>query len=75
MRWAQRRDFTEYLPSIHTPTLVIAGATDPIAPAEKALSGRAKIEGASFVTIPDSAHLSPLENPDAFNAALAAFIR
>ncbi len=72
---AQRRDFTEYLPSIHTPTLVIAGATDPIAPAEEGAVWSSKIEGASFVTIPDSAHLSPLENPDAFNAALASFIR
>jgi pimeloyl-ACP methyl ester carboxylesterase len=32
------------------------------------------IRGAQFVEIPDAGHMSPLENPDAVNAAISRFL-
>lgn len=70
---AQRRDFTELLPTIQTPTLVIAGQTDPIAPAAEGAVWSREIPNSSFLAIPNTAHLSPLEDPTAFNQAVHRF--
>ena len=71
---AQRRDFTEQLPTIQLPTLVIAGQSDAIAPASEGEAWSSKIPNASFVIIPNTAHLSPLENPTVFNQTLLKFL-
>ena len=62
------------LAEIRVPTLVIAGGDDQIAPADgmKAMAGR--IVGAQFEMIRDAGHLTPLEQPQAFNAALGSFL-
>ncbi len=71
---AERRDFTDQLPTIQVPTLVIAGQSDTIAPAVEGEAWSSKIPNASFVVIPETAHLSPLERPEVFNQALLKFI-
>ncbi len=71
---AERRDFSAQLSTIHVPTLVVAGEADPIAPAEEGRKWSNSIPGARFEIIPATAHLSPLENPAAFNQLVLDFI-
>lgn len=58
---------------IRAPTLVIAGAQDPATPADHSALIQSHIAGARLVTL-DAAHLSNIEQPEAFNAALSAFL-
>lgn len=69
----QRDDVTDRLNEIRVPTLVIVGDqdVDPGVAASVALAAR--IPGAQFVALPDTGHLSALEQPDAFGAALLHF--
>jgi pimeloyl-ACP methyl ester carboxylesterase len=65
-----RGDVSAALPGIACPTLLIVGARDVITPpAEHALMAGA-IAGSRLVVIEDAGHLSSLERPEAFNAAL-----
>jgi pimeloyl-ACP methyl ester carboxylesterase len=61
------------LPQIAVPTLVLVGAED-----RHFLAGAdymaAKIPGAEKVVIPDAGHSANLDQPDAFNRAVAAFL-
>ena len=70
-----RADSRPTLPTITVPTLVIAGEADVITPPADAQAMAAAIPGARLVVIPKAGHLSPLENPRAFNAAVRAFLR
>jgi pimeloyl-ACP methyl ester carboxylesterase len=70
-----RSDSGPLLPTIRVPTLVVVGAEDLITPPSAAEAMRAVIPNASLVTIPDAGHLANLENPEAFNDALFAFLR
>lgn len=69
-----RPDSTGTLAAIRVPTLVVAGDDDAIAPADgmKAMAG--EIAGARFVLVREAGHLTPLEQPQAFNAALRSFL-
>jgi pimeloyl-ACP methyl ester carboxylesterase len=69
-----RDDVTDRLAEISVPTLVIVGDqdVDPGVAASVALAAR--IPGAQFVALPDTGHLSALEKPDAFGAALLRFV-
>jgi 3-oxoadipate enol-lactonase len=72
---AERPDSTPTLPTITVPTLVVFGAEDAITPAET--EGRSLAEtvpGAKLVVIPNAGHLSNLEQPAAFNAAVREFL-
>lgn len=60
--------------SIDVPTLVLVGAHDPIATPAYAVGIAAQIPGARLATIPDAGRISNIEQPQAFNAALAAFL-
>lgn len=71
---AQRRDFSEQLAAIQLPTLVIAGQSDTVAPAADGEAWASKIPNASFAVIPNTAHLSPLEDPATFNQRVLKFI-
>ena len=71
---AERRDFTDQLPAIRVPTLVVAGESDVIAPAADAQVWASKIPNASIAVIPHTAHLSPLEDPTTFNQTVVKFI-
>ena len=68
-----RDDVTGRLAEITAPTLVIVGEqdVDPGVTASVALAAR--IPGARFIALPDTGHLSALEQPDAFGAAVLRF--
>lgn len=70
-----REDNRPLLPTINVPTLVVVGAEDTVTPPSDAAAMADAIPGARLVTIPRAGHLSPMENPRAFNAALRAFLR
>ena len=69
-----RPDSTPDLSTISVPTLVMVGTADTLTPPADARRLQSAIPGAALVEIPDAAHLSPLENPEAFNRALLDFI-
>jgi len=60
--------------AIALPTLVIAGASDPATPPDFAEAIHASIDGSKLVVIPDAAHLSNIEQTDAFNHAVLSFL-
>lgn len=66
--------FGARLGEIKTPTLIIGGEKDKGAPPEALAEAAAAIPGAKHVRIPDAGHISNLENPAAFNAALKDFL-
>jgi pimeloyl-ACP methyl ester carboxylesterase len=70
----ERADSTPLLADIRCPTLVIGGNADPITPPEESRALAERIPGACFVEIPKAGHLTNLENPEAFNEALAMFL-
>ena len=65
---------TSRLKEIKTPTLVICGNDDPGTPPAMAREIQENIPGAKLVLIPQAAHLSNIEQPEAFNRALAGFL-
>jgi 3-oxoadipate enol-lactonase len=70
-----RADSRATLPTITVPTLVLVGEADGITPPADGQAMAALIPGARLAVIPRAGHLSPLENPRAFNAAVQAFLR
>lgn len=67
-------DVTARLKEIAAPTLVIVGEQDVGTPPEMAREIHENKPGSELVTIPSASHLSNMEQPAAFNAALAAFL-
>jgi len=67
-------DRREQLPGIAVPALLIAGSDDKTAPASIMQRMSEKIPGADYVLLKGCGHLGPLEQPDAFNAALEGFL-
>ncbi len=59
-----RSDSRPLLPGIEIPTLVLVGEDDVITPPEVAREMAEMIEWASLTVIPDSGHLSTLEQPE-----------
>lgn len=72
---ARRQDFTCHLPSIQTPTLVLTGQHDVIAPPDETARWAARMANCQFETIPGAAHLSPLESPVEFNQHVVDFLQ
>jgi 3-oxoadipate enol-lactonase len=66
-------DHRALLPRIRVPTLVIIGRHDPATVPEAGEYIRANIPGASAAIL-DAAHLSNIEQPEAFNAAVLGFL-
>jgi 3-oxoadipate enol-lactonase len=71
---AARVDSRETLPTIGVPTLVLVGAEDVLTPPAEASTMSAAIPRARLDVIPRAGHLANLENPEAVNAALRAFL-
>ncbi len=69
-----RRAVEEELPGIRTPTLVLSGELDAAVVPARSRRTAALIPGAQFVAIPQAGHTSSLEEPEAVNSALAAFL-
>ena len=74
VRLRDRPDSTPLLADIKIPVLVLVGDEDDVTPPSEAEQMRDELEDARLVRIPQAGHLSCMENPAAFNAALAAFI-
>ncbi len=56
------------------PTLILAGGEDRVAPAAVMERMAQKIPGAEYVLLEGCGHLGPMDQPDRFNEALAAFL-
>jgi 3-oxoadipate enol-lactonase len=69
-----RPDAGAWLGSIRVPTLVVVGTDDQLTPVLMAEALAAGIPGARLEKIPGAGHLSNLERPDEFNAALRSFL-
>jgi pimeloyl-ACP methyl ester carboxylesterase len=67
-----RPDSRPSLSAIACPTIMIVGDQDQITPPPVAEEIAAGIAGSRLVVIPDSGHLSTLEQPDAVTSALLA---
>ena len=65
-----RTDRTEVLASIDVPTAVIVGEHDAVTPPAEAEAMAAAIADATLTIVPDSGHMSPIEQPAAVNDAL-----
>jgi 3-oxoadipate enol-lactonase / 4-carboxymuconolactone decarboxylase len=63
-------DLRADLEAVRAPTLVLAGAADPVAPPAVALELAAGIPGAALTVLPGAAHLANIEQPDRFAAAV-----
>jgi 3-oxoadipate enol-lactonase / 4-carboxymuconolactone decarboxylase len=63
-------DQRDDLAGIGAPTLVIAGAADPVTPPAAALALQQGIAGSSLVVLPGAAHLANIEQPERFTAAI-----
>jgi 3-oxoadipate enol-lactonase len=71
---ARRVDAGDLLAGISCPTLVVMGQQDALIPPFEAQAYAERIPGAQFVVIPNAGHLSNLEQPDTFLAAVSTFL-
>ncbi len=74
MAMEARPDSVPLLPSITCPTLVLVGDEDVATPPAEARLMAERIPGARLTTIPGAGHLANLEQPEAFNRAVADFV-
>jgi pimeloyl-ACP methyl ester carboxylesterase len=70
-----RFNVTEKLSSITTPVLILTAEDDKLTPPKYGLYMKEQIKNASITEIKDAGHLSPLEQPEAFNRAVIDFMR
>lgn len=70
----ERPDSTPTLAEIQVPTLILPGAEDQLIPLSEAQAMHSGIASAYMEVIPRAGHLPNLENPVAFNGALANFL-
>ena len=71
---AERPDSVPDLPGIDVPTLVITGTADRLIPPDVTAGIAGRVPGAELLRIEGAGHISNLEAPDAFNAALDGMI-
>ncbi|MFN2221434.1 MAG: alpha/beta fold hydrolase [Candidatus Promineifilaceae bacterium] len=62
------------LDKIRMPTLIVMGEEDAATSPEKSRRMQAAIAGSLLVTIPRAGHMTPVEEPEAVNAALESFL-
>ncbi len=75
MAAAMRVDQTPHLPEIKIPTLVIGGAEDVITPPKVMQRWCSQMPDSRWVEIPGAGHLTPMESPQAVNAAIDHFVK
>lgn len=61
-------------PKIACPTLLLVGDQDPVTPLSLQKQIAAAIKGSKIRVVPNTAHLTMLESPEAFNTALLEFL-
>jgi len=69
-----RPDSTPLLATIAVPTLIVVGEEDALTPPADSERMHRAIRGARLERLPRAGHLSNLETPDAFNAAVSKFL-
>ncbi|HRN25859.1 MAG TPA: alpha/beta hydrolase [Ignavibacteriaceae bacterium] len=69
-----RNDTTEYLGKIKIPALILCGEFDSLTPPPIMKAMADKINGAEFVIIKNSGHMSPIENPEEVNGTIKNFL-
>lgn len=67
-------DLTDRLSAIEIPTLIVVGEDDPGTPVAASEAIHEQIASSELVVLKSAAHLSNLEQPDAFNDALLSFL-
>jgi 3-oxoadipate enol-lactonase len=67
-------NLTDRLSAITTPTLIIVGADDPGTPVAASQVIQQHIRGSELVILDSAAHLSNMEQPEAFTQALTGFL-
>jgi 3-oxoadipate enol-lactonase len=71
----KRIDCEPRLSDIRCPTLFLTGEKDPSAPPDLVGQWRSLAKGSHLSIIGDAAHITNIEQPEAFNAALDEFLR
>lgn len=66
---------TSLLKDISVPTTIIVGESDPACTVEQSRVLHQHIHGSSMTVLPQSSHLSNIEQPELFNQALLGFLR
>ena len=69
-----RPDSHADLAAVRVPTLVLCGAGDAVTPLADHEAMAARIAGSRLVVVPESGHLSTIEQPAAVTAALSAWL-
>ena len=72
---AARRDYSEDLPKIDVPALIIVGREDSIRPVADAEFMHRGIRDSRLEIIDDAAHMTNMEQPELFNRAVIDFVR
>ena len=67
-------DLTDKISAIKIPTIAIVGEDDPGTPVAAHKVIHEKIAGSKLEILKSAAHLSNMEQPDAFNKALTGFL-
>lgn len=67
-------DLLDRLPAIKVPTLVMVGEEDPGTPVAASRTIHEKIKNSELVILKSASHLSNMEQPEAFNRALTAYL-
>jgi pimeloyl-ACP methyl ester carboxylesterase len=72
---AGRPDSFDTLRALRAPALVIVGEEDRLSPLADAEAMAMTVSDSRLVRIDRAGHLSAIEQPEAFNRAVAAFVR
>lgn len=72
---AARRDYANDLSQISVPALIIVGREDAIRPVADAEFLQRGIRNSQLEILEDAAHLTNMEQPEAFNNAMLAFLK
>ncbi|ACO46706.1 alpha/beta fold hydrolase [Deinococcus deserti] len=71
---AERQDQRHTLEALKVPLLVVVGANDQLTPVDRAQEIAAAGRG-QLMVLPEAAHLSNMDQPEAFNTALLEFLK
>src|SRR5690606_17033890 len=72
---AQRPDRTAWLKNVKMPTLIITGSADRVMELSTSTTMHEAIEGSRLVVIEEAGHLSNVDAPAEFNAAVREFLQ
>jgi pimeloyl-ACP methyl ester carboxylesterase len=74
MGMSERPGMDWFLPSIRKPSLFICGSHDGITPPKEMQTVAKAVQSSQYVELETAGHMSPLEAPVEFNAAVASFL-